>query len=159
MNNKLTLGGLVVAIVLSVLAFTGAGDKLGAVLSSEQTFAGGLFTSYVKYPVAKTLTAATNTLTANDLTKGDFWKVDTTSNAVVVNFPTISTAEIGRRVRFVVTAGGSNALNMDQMASSSTNVVTMAVNSTNTSMEDVGDYADCTFVSTTKAVCTYNAKD
>lgn len=149
---------MVAAILLGVFSLLGGGAKnLGAVFNSEQTFGGGIFTSYVKYPVAKTLTAATNTLTVNDLNKGDFWKIDTTSNAVVVNFPTIPSDMVGRRVDFVVTAGTNN-LNMNAMNSDVTAVVTMAVNGTDATANAIGDFAHCIFVSTAKATCLISAK-
>ncbi|MCR4307123.1 MAG: hypothetical protein NUV80_01025 [Candidatus Berkelbacteria bacterium] len=156
-KNKLIVVGVVVAIVLAFLSFTGVGKQLGAVLSSEQTFDGGALIRYVKYPVAKTLTAATNTLTVNDLNKGDLFKVDTTSNVVVVNFPTVPSDFVGRRVKFVITAG-TNALSMHSMNGDALSVVTMALNGTDATPDAIGDFADCVFVTTAKATCIIGAK-
>ena len=108
-----------------------------------------------------TFTAADPNPTKATLQAAHFFLVDTSSNAVDLDFAddaALDAADVGAVWTFVVSAGGTNALTVTVGASGVTTVVALSA-TTGTSAEDVGDMIQCTAFATTKITCVTYAAD
>jgi hypothetical protein len=108
-----------------------------------------------------TFTAADPNPSKATLQAADFFLVDTTSNAVDLDFAddaALDAADIGSTWTFIVSAGGTNALTVTAGASGVTTVTTHNA-TTGTTAEDVGDMIECTAYATTKIACVVYAAD
>lgn len=101
-----------------------------------------------------TFTAADPNPSKATLQAADFFLVDTTANAVDLDFANdaaLDAADIGSSWTFVVSAGGTNNLTVTPGASGVTTVTSITV--TGTGVEDPGDMIVCTAYATTKITC------
>lgn len=100
-----------------------------------------------------TISAADPNPSRASLRAANFFLVDTTANAVDVDFSDdadLEAADLGTTWKFIVSAGGTNALTVTNGGSG---VVVTTLNTLGTSCEDVGDSITCTAYALEAIVC------
>ena len=106
-----------------------------------------------------TFTAADPNPSRATLRGSGFWLVDTTANAVDLDFSDdadLEAADIGTDWVFMISAGGTNALTITNGASG---VAITTLNTLGTTCEDVGDQIRCTGLALEAAVCVTTCAD
>ena len=106
-----------------------------------------------------TFTTADPNPTRAQLRAAGFFLVDTTSNAVdldLSNDADFTAVDLGTEWKFLISAGGTNALTVTNGGSG---VVITTLNTLGTTCEDVGDSIVCTAFALEKALCVTTCAD
>lgn len=154
---KKTFLAALVGAVLTAILISGAalaanfGDTsnwvIGSTIYAYVTPDGIASFANVRRTNGTTFTAADPNPTRAQLLAASFWLVDTTSNAVDLDFSNdtdLLAADIGTTWLFYISAGGTNALTITAGGSGVTPTVMQA--GAGSSCEDVGDSISCTAV-------------
>ena len=160
------------AVTITSGASAGASGTAGAVAIDAGAAAGGtagnitigatnaglvtITSGVLRVEAASDLTAADVNLSKAAIQAAAFWGVDTSSNAVDVDFgddAALDAADIGSRKIFAVTTGhATQALTVTAGASGVTTVVTHQAGPGST-CEDTGDLIECIVIGTGSATC------
>lgn len=109
---------------------------------------------------ATALTGATN-LTKANMQAASFWPIDVSGGVVDIDIEeSLDADDVGRKLIFAITVGHvTNALTITSGDSGADDPVVVTINASGTTAEDVGDYIECTIITTSRATCLVVATD